>query len=250
MAFTIKKLSKKLKVFTLNISGLTLQKGEIVGLLGQNGSGKSTFIKSIVGEILCDAKDIEWNDSATYLEQVSYISDSIKYNKLTVSEYGVIYGSIYKTWNQDQFNLDLNNYGLNSEQDVDTLSLGEQQKLMFAVSKAYNASIYIFDEPSDGYDSFSFNIFKNDLLSLANDDNLFLVATHQIKGYENILDRILYMFNGEILFNHTVLEIETNGESILMELNAMKADIESYLTNPSLDAFLIAVERRDRHVFI
>lgn len=243
MTLKISKLVKPLRTFELEVTDLELHKGEIVGLVGANGSGKSTLIKLLTRELETADAQITLDGDYNYLDKLGYIPDSLRFENLSIVSFMNYYDSVYSHFDSDKFFQSLSRYDLDRNSNISELSLGESQKLMFSIINAMTPTLFIFDEPSDGYDSESLNILKSDLLNLATDDNLFIISTHQIKFYENILDRILYIQDGKIVHNLTSLEVQANGHSILLNSKSLLEDVERFSNQPSLENFIIAVER-------
>lgn len=243
MSLLIKEIKKPLTNFDLHIHNIKLEKGEIVGLIGPNGSGKSTLMKLLSRENETAECEAYWNGSTDFLSQLAYIPDTIRFSNMSVKDYVDLYGYYYQL-DVEKLNRNLERFQLNLASNISKLSLGETQKLMFARVLAVDASLYLFDEPSDGYDPASMRVLKNDLMDMANDDTLVLIATHQIKAYEGILDRVLYIEDGRIIFNFTTIEIQEQAEQLLDYLFVPSEIKSEYSKRKDLNTFITCVERR------
>lgn len=245
MSLIIKAIQKPLKHFDIDVHNIELNKGDVVGLIGPNGSGKSSLLKLLTRELETDMCDVYWNGSTSFLNTLAYIPDSMRFKNITVDQYFSIYVQHY-TLDRVKFDQMIKQYHIAHNQKIDKLSLGQSQKLMFALVQSMDASLYIFDEPSDGYDPISIKTLKNNLYDLSNDDTLIVIATHQLKSYEGIFDRILYIENGKIVFNFSTIEIEEKGEEILGFLFVPELIKQDYVNRPSLTTFVSCVGRRNR----
>ena len=199
-----KKLIQKLKVYNLkkyykkrlvlDIDYLHFQKGKVYLLVGFNGSGKSTLLKSILniidfqGEIVVSSNKIGFLPER--FPEVSYISALAFLRGLKIDE------------NEDKifkyallFNLDLH-------LSISNLSKGNLQKVMIIQTIINDADILIFDEPLNGLDPKMQNVFLNIIKELKNENRCIIITTHYQKYYEDILDEIIYLENGEIYENN------------------------------------------------
>lgn len=239
----INHLEVKLSKFTVKVEDLELKMGEVVGLVGANGAGKTTVIKSIVREIHSPLTDIEFKGPDNYFEKMSYVPDGIRLEGLSIDEYLQVYSNAYKNFNLELARNLIADIDLDFSEKTSRLSLGESQKLMMCMAKAIPAELYIFDEPSDGYDYSSLVRLRDDIYDMSTDNNLFIISTHQIKFYENILDRILYLKNGDILYNITSIDLNDKGLEILKENETKQEYIDVFKERPSFDNLLIALEK-------
>ncbi|MFZ4262620.1 ATP-binding cassette domain-containing protein [Sphingobacterium sp. HJSM2_6] len=188
----------------------TLQPGNIYGLLGLNGEGKTTFLKLLVGmlfpkegEILINSSNSK-DRSAKFLSQVYFLSDHSKLPAIKIEEFGKIYGVFYKGYNHVQYLNNLEVFQIQLDQHLKNLSLGQHRKVHIAFALATNTPILIMDEPTNGLDIPSKSIFRKLLASYMNDDKIMLIATHQIKDVDKLLDHLLIMKNGKFVIDESI----------------------------------------------
>lgn len=198
---------------------LSFAKGKIIGLLGPNGSGKTTFIKIAAGilkqtggEIKIDNKKIGIETKAivsylperTYLENSMRVVDTIKFFKDFYSDFDEI-----RALNM------LQKLNINISDSLKTMSKGTKEKVQLILVMSRNAKIYFLDEPIAGVDPAARDYIINTIINNYNENSTIVISTHLISDIENILDEVVFIKNGEITLSKNVDEIrEENGKSI------------------------------------
>ncbi|KGJ49387.1 ABC transporter [Clostridium sp. NCR] len=211
-----KKYGKKqvLEEFNLNIP-----KGKIVGLLGPNGSGKTTMIKLLNGLTQCDKGNIFINGlkpSVKTKEIVSYLPDRNYLNEdMTVKELLKLFSDFYKDFDINKAKEMIKNLNLEENEKIKSMSKGTKEKVGLILVMSRNAKLYILDEPIGGVDPASRAYIIKTILKNFNEDSTLLIATHLINEIENICDEVIIISKGEILLKGNVDEIrEEKGMSI------------------------------------
>ncbi|EQK40338.1 MULTISPECIES: ABC transporter ATP-binding protein [Paraclostridium] len=211
-----KKYGKKqvLEEFNLNIP-----KGKIVGLLGPNGSGKTTMIKLLNGLTQCDKGNVFINGlkpSVKTKEIVSYLPDRNYLNEdMTVKELLKLFSDFYKDFDINKAKEMIKNLNLEENEKIKSMSKGTKEKVGLILVMSRNAKLYILDEPIGGVDPASRAYIIKTILKNFNEDSTLLIATHLINEIENICDEVIIISKGEILLKGNVDEIrEEKGMSI------------------------------------
>lgn len=211
-----KKYGKKqvLEEFNLNIP-----KGKIVGLLGPNGSGKTTMIKLLNGLTQCDKGNVFINGlkpSVKTKEIVSYLPDRNYLNEdMTVKELLKLFSDFYKDFDINKAKEMIKNLNLEENEKIKSMSKGNKEKVGLILVMSRNAKLYILDEPIGGVDPASRAYIIKTILKNFNEDSTLLIATHLINEIENICDEVIIISKGEILLKGNVDEIrEEKGMSI------------------------------------
>ena len=211
-----KSYSKKevLKGVSLNIP-----KGKIVGLLGPNGSGKTTMIKLMNGLLQADKGSIEINGMkpsketkkiVSYLPERTYLNDWMK-----VKDILEFFHDFYEDFDIQKANEMLKNLNIDKNEKLKTMSKGTKEKVQLILVMSRKANLYILDEPIGGVDPAARSYILKTILTNYNEDSTLLIATHLISEIENICDDILFISNGEIVLQGNVDEIrEEKGKSI------------------------------------
>lgn len=197
---------------------LKVQEGNIYGLLGKNGAGKSTLLKIISGMLFveegsCMVKDVSsFKRLPSFLEDIYYLPEEFYLPPLKSTEYEVMFGELYPRFNSQQFREYLKEFDLdpNSDKRLSKLSLGQKKKYLLAFGLASGTSLLLLDEPTNGLDIPSKRQFRR-LVSMAMSDNrTIIISTHQVKDVENLIDPVIILDEGKILFNESMEIINRN----------------------------------------
>lgn len=205
--------------YGLNNLSLTLERGQIVGLLGPNGSGKTTLIKLITdtlmptgGSLLVDGKKvgIETKKIISYLPDRTYLDDSMK-----VKDIVKYFADFYEDFVTERAYQMLSDLEIDINARLKTFSKGTKEKVQLVLVMSRDAQLYILDEPIGGVDPAARDYILNTIISNYNENATILLSTHLIQEIENILDRVVFIRQGEIVRNSSVDEIRMNeGKSV------------------------------------
>lgn len=216
-----KGLSKQYKKnsYALHNLNLSLEPGQIVGLLGPNGSGKTTLIKLIndtliptEGKVLVDGSEpgVETKKIISYLPERTYIDPSMK-----IKDVLAYFADFYDNFIPDRARQMLSDLGIDENARFKTLSKGTKEKVQLILVMSRDARLYVLDEPIGGVDPAARDYILQTILTNYREDATILISTHLIWDIENILDRVLFLRQGEIVLNTTVDEIRMEqGKSV------------------------------------
>jgi len=221
---------KKEKLFTeLN---LHLPPGYIYGLLGKNGAGKTTLLKIISGLLFpqggeCQALNHKpQNRSPHFLEEIYFIPEEFFTPVITISEYENIYAPFYPRFSSERLSSYISDFDLPVNEKLSSFSYGQKKKFLLAFGVATDCKLLILDEPSNGLDIPSKSQFRRLLASSITDDRTFIVSTHQVRDMENLIDPIIILDDGEIIFNYSVYEVS---RCLSIQLQQESPDIDKVL---------------------
>lgn len=199
--------------FALSNVDLTLERGEIIGLLGPNGSGKTTLIKLINGLLLPTDGQITVNGSVPGVETkkiVSYLPErGCLDERRRISELISYYSDFYSDFDVSRAHTMLKDLDINPSLRLKTLSKGTKEKVQLILVMSRNAQLYVLDEPIGGVDPAARDYILRTILANYNEDASVLICTHLIADVENVLDRVLFLQNGQITLNASVDEIRS-----------------------------------------
>ena len=199
--------------YALNHLNLRLERGQIIGLLGPNGSGKTTLIKLIYGLLTPSSgtltiaglspgvetkKIISYLPERTYLNSWMRVRDIVSYFK-----------DFYNDFDDKKAYAMLADLKIDPSARLHTLSKGTKEKVQLILIMSRNAELYILDEPIGGVDPASRDYILHTIISNYNENATVLISTHLIADIEQILDRVVFIQNGQLLLNQTVDEIRT-----------------------------------------
>lgn len=202
----VKNISKSFdkKKIIDNVS-FSVSEGQIVGLLGKNGSGKTTILKMIndlltidSGEILVCGEHIGEKSKAiiSYLPDHSYFD-----NNMTVKQTIKIFESFYSDFDKSRAEKMLNELEIDNSLYLSKMSKGSKEKLQLALVMSRNARLYILDEPLGGVDPSTRDYILKTIISNFSPDSCMLITTHLVADIEGILDRVIFLDKGKIVLN-------------------------------------------------
>ena len=182
---------------------LELPKGKIVGLLGPNGSGKTTFIKiaaglltPTAGEITVCGEKIGPGSKAL----VSYLPDRTCFNKQRrVSELLDFAGDFFQDFDRSRAEHMLTALGIEPQARMRTLSKGTQEKVQLVLTMSRRARLYLLDEPIGGVDPAARDFILNTIINNYEPSSTVLISTHLISDVERVLDEFLFLYQGKII---------------------------------------------------
>lgn len=211
LAINVKGLTKNYQNFSLNNIDLVVPKGYIVGLIGENGAGKSTTIKSILNIINKDCGSIEvlgLDHSKHELEikqQIGIVFDESHFpDQLKAKDINTIMKNIYQNWDTTLFNNYLKQFKLPDNQIIKEFSRGMKMKLSLATALSHHPKLLILDEPTSGLDP----IVRNEILDIfldfiQDEEHSILISSHITSDLEKVADYITFIHDGNIIFSES-----------------------------------------------
>lgn len=198
---------------------LNIPKGKIVGLLGPNGSGKTTMIKLMNNLLQADEgsieikgmkPSIETKKIVSYLPEKTYLNDWMK-----VKDILEFFKDFYADFDMEKADQMIESLKIDKNEKLKTMSKGTKEKVQLILVMSRNADLYILDEPIGGVDPAARSYILKTILANYNENSTLLIATHLISEIENICDDVIFISNGEIVLQGNVDEIrEEKGKSI------------------------------------
>ena len=199
--------------FALSDLTLSLERGQIIGLLGPNGSGKTTLIKLANGLLVPTDGHIMINGLAPGPETkkiVSYLPDrSFLNERMRISEILTFYSDFYANFSMERALKMLDVLEIDRRARLESLSKGTKEKAQLALVMSRDADLYILDEPIGGVDPAARDYILQTILTNYNENTTVLISTHLISDIENVLDRVIFLRNGQLALNASVDEIRT-----------------------------------------
>jgi ABC-2 type transport system ATP-binding protein len=195
-----------------NDLSLTLKPGAIYGLLGRNGAGKTSLLKIISGLLFPMAGSIRTSGQDPSLRNPSLLRDlyllpeTIRLPALSIRSYQRMFSPFYAAFDSSRFSEWLGSFELNPKDRLDRISHGQRKKFLIAFGLAAQCSVLLMDEPTNGLDIPAKSAFRRLIAGEIRDDRIFVIATHQARDLENLIDNVLILENGRIVFNRSVEE--------------------------------------------
>lgn len=209
-AIEVKNLVKKYDGFKLDNVCFDIPEGSVVGFIGENGAGKSTVMKAILGLIPIQGGDVkilgqpvtrQGNTDEKWREQISVVFDECNFpNELKIKNISVFMKDIYQTWNAKKFTGYLQEFALPADKKVKELSKGMKMKLSIAVALSHDSRLLILDEATSGLDP----VVRNEILDIfreyvIDEHRTIFLSSHITSDIEKIADYILLIHQGKIL---------------------------------------------------
>jgi ABC-2 type transport system ATP-binding protein len=230
----LKNINKQFKDFRINNVSFNVKKGFITGLIGSNGSGKSTTIRMIMNLIKQDSGEINIfglqgsRVEREIKERIGFVyDDNVFYDALTIKEIKRIIAPAYKQWDDLQFNKYIDLFELPTNKRIKSFSKGMKMKTSLAFALSHHAELIIMDEPTSGLDP----VFRRELLDLLRDimlggDKTIFFSTHITTDLDRIADYITFIQNGDHIFSKEFSEIDHKYAIVKGEMALLDQDIE------------------------
>ena len=206
----------------LNDINFKIPRGKIVGLLGKNGTGKSTLIKLIndlltptSGEILINGKNpgVESKRIISYLPERSYLDKG-----MLVKDVIKFFSAFYEDFDSEKAYKLLNVLELDKDMKLTKMSKGMQEKVQLILVMSRKADLYILDEPLGGVDPATRDYILDIILSNFNEGASVIISTHLIADIERILDEVIFIDKGKIVLTGSADEIRKKEKTSIDEV--------------------------------
>jgi ABC-2 type transport system ATP-binding protein len=200
---------------------LDISKGNIYGLLGKNGAGKSTLLKIMCGLLYSQNGKIEVGGddvsmrSPHMLSDIYLIPEEFYLPEFTIETYIANVAPFYPKFDEKLFDDLIDEFEVSKGKKLNTFSHGQKKKFIVAFAIATNCSLVFMDEPTNGLDIPSKSKFRKIIASTANEDRTFIISTHQVRDLENLIDPLVIIEAGKIVFEESI-------ENISKKLSFMK----------------------------
>ena len=211
----VNNLTKQYSDFKLDNVSFSVPKGTIMGLIGENGAGKSTTINAILDLIKKDDGTVTFwgqelsSDPRRLKEDIGIVFDGINfYETLTPAKIGQISKAAYTQWDQHLYNEYLTKFQLPTKNEVKTFSKGMKMKLCIAVTLSHHPKLLILDEATSGLDP----VMRDDILDVfldfvQDEQHSILISSHITTDLEKIADYITFIHQGKVMFCKTKDEL-------------------------------------------
>lgn len=250
---TIHDLTKSFNGFkAVDGFGLTVEKGTIHGIIGENGAGKTTIIKCIAGiyrpdsgEVLLDGEPIYENPAAKL--KIGYVADSnTMFEDYDTDEMARFFAEVYPSFDMQRFT-ELNSiFGLGPKQKIGRLSKGQQMRLSFMLAISLHPELLILDEPTSGLDALAKKQLTDILIEeVEKGGTAAVISSHHLNELEKLCDEMTIIQNGRIKYQSDINDIKSKVKKLQVifgsepDTEALKRDFKVeklgsvyYLTTP------------------
>ena len=196
-------LTKNFGAFpALNNVSFSLDAGRIAGLLGPNGSGKTTFIKIASGLLVPTSGQVFINGKAPSPETkklVSYLPDRVYFDTwMKVRDCVALFADFYEDFDRAKATEMLTSLGIDTGSAFKTLSKGTQEKAQLALVMSRKAQLYLLDEPIGGVDPAARDFILDTIIRNYNEEGIVIISTHLIYDIEKVLDDVIFLWGGQV----------------------------------------------------
>jgi ABC-2 type transport system ATP-binding protein len=185
---------------------LALPSGNIYGLLGKNGAGKSTLLKIISGLLFPTQGNLEVvgfrpkDRYPHFLNEIYLVTEEFHLPSMKIEQYLSLYSPFYPRFNRSLFDEYINEFKLPRDQKLNALSYGQKKNFLLSFGLATDCKLLILDEPTNGLDIPSKSQFRKIVANAIHEDRSFIISTHQVRDMENLIDPIIILDEGKIVF--------------------------------------------------
>ncbi len=189
---------------------LDLQAGMIYGLLGKNGSGKTSLLKLISGQLKGYSGSVVihgFNGLQRHpgmLEKIFFIPEEFSLPPVPGERFAGLNAPFYPRFDTQKFQALCGEFDVDADRKLTELSLGQKKKFILSFALASGAELVILDEPTNGLDIPSKRQFRRLVASSLREDQTILISTHQVRDMEHLIDPIIVLDSGQILFNDDI----------------------------------------------
>ena len=201
------------KTKVLDGFSMSLNKGSVYGLLGKNGTGKSTLLylmagllRPQTGKVYYKGVDVTLRKPTT-LQDMFLVPEEFALPNVSMKQYVKLNAPFYPHFSDELLKACLRDFDMNEDIHLGELSMGQKKKAFMCFALATNTSLLMMDEPSNGLDIPSKSQFRKVIASGMTDDKAVIISTHQVRDIDSLLDHVLIMDGSELLLNESVTTI-------------------------------------------
>lgn len=203
-AVEVKDLTKKFEGFTLDKISFTLPAGCIMGLVGENGAGKSTTIKLLLDMLRKDGGTISIlgkDEKRVSKDDIGVVFDECRFHEaFTAKDINRVLKNIYKRWEEQRFFAYLNRLDVPSDKKIKDLSRGTKMKISIATALCHGAKLLLLDEPTSALDP----VVRDEMLDIfydfiSDEQHSIIISSHIVSDLEKVCDYIAFMHKGKMI---------------------------------------------------
>jgi ABC-2 type transport system ATP-binding protein len=226
---------RKSKVFD-NISA-TMEPGHIYGILGRNGTGKSTLLYSIAGLLYPQDGKIEvmgftpHKRQSAFLQNIFIIPEEFHLPDIPVPKFIKYYSPFYPRFKEDIFWKYIREFEIPEDSTLLAMSYGQKKKVLISFGLATNVPVFLMDEPTNGLDIISKSQLKRIIAGAMDEHKCILVSSHQVKDLENLIDEVIILNETKIILQE---RLDTVGRKLSFRISFDDGDLEHALYSEPL----------------
>lgn len=194
---------------------MMLETGNTYGLFGLNGAGKTTLLNQLSGMLFphkgsCTVlgKNVKKRLPKT-MSEIYILPEQFDLPKINAETYVELHAPFYPRFDQTYLSEILNEFQVDRQKNLTELSYGQRKKFLIAFALSTNSKLVLMDEPTNGLDIPSKSQFRKIMAASDQSNRCFLISTHQVRDLDSIIDHVIVLNNGKIIFQQSVMDIST-----------------------------------------
>ena len=226
---------------------LTLEENNIYGLLGKNGTGKSTLLYLIAGLLRPEKGSVSFDGIETKerkpetLQEIFIVPEEFDLPAMSFRQYVKINAPFYPRFSHEVLESCLNDFDLSMDVNLNALSMGQKKKVFMSFALAAGTKLLLMDEPTNGLDIPSKSQFRKVIAQYMTEDRTLIISTHQVHDVESLLDHILILSQQKLLLDASVAEIS---EKYTFEYRTPDQMADAIYAEPSLQGNAVIAPRK------
>lgn len=224
-AITFDHVCKRYPSFTLQDICLCVPQGSVMGLIGQNGAGKSTIIRLLLGLATPDRGSISvLGQTVPDREHIGVVFDECLFSgELTAMHLNRIFGMAYRTWSSERYEAYLKRFDLPPKKNIKNYSRGMKMKLSIAAALSHDSHLLVLDEPTSGLDP----VIRDQIIELFYDftqdeTHSILISSHITSDLEKICDYVTFLNKGQIKLSDAKDDLLSRLGLVLCDANTLQ----------------------------
>ncbi|MDT0605507.1 ABC transporter ATP-binding protein [Croceitalea rosinachiae] len=214
----------------LNNISLSFSEGNIYGLFGKNGEGKTSLLKIMSGLLFTKSGQYHINGidglrrNVSSLQHLFLVPEDFELSGVKIATYEKMNSTFYPNFSKSQFYDLIEEFHLSKNDTISTLSFGQKKKVLIAFGIATNTKVLLMDEPTNGLDIPSKSQFRKIMASITSEDKCIIISTHQVRDLHSLINHVVVLDNSKVVFNESLYKVSehlcfgkysTNSESIV-----------------------------------
>ncbi len=195
---------------------LKLTENTMYGLLGKNGAGKTTLFKILTGLVFpshgsCQVLGFQPEKrQAEFLQDVYVLSEEFYTPSISLEKFVHYFNPLYPRFSHEDLQKYLDGFSLSLGKNFNSLSYGQKKKFLLAFGLATNARLLLLDEPTNGLDIPTKSSLRKLLAEALTNNRMIIISTHQVRDVENLIDHVIILDMGKIIFNENMFDVSKN----------------------------------------
>lgn len=192
---------------------LSIEQNKIYGLLGKNGTGKSTLLYLIVGLLKPNYGTVTINGKPSFersreiLKEIFFVNEEFMLPEIPINDWAKTLSAFYPDYSDETLRNCLREFEIEGNPNMKSLSMGQKKKVFISFALASGARFLIMDEPTNGLDIPSKAQFRKVVASYISEDRSVIISTHQVHDIDLLLNHVIIIDNDSLLLNESISEI-------------------------------------------